>query len=161
MRSCATLLRARRRTCGKDRQQPVGFAIALTKSLGDDQSKVRRNEQRLTPSYCAAEGHVIPTTRQKSCDRRPRINGTTAPTHDPAPLCLMGSRSMSKKLKAALKRIDQFFLRTRRDGRTTGAIWWRPQRGWVRAANRAAYDAALADLPITEEFRSSLRHPPS
>jgi arginine decarboxylase len=58
---------------------------------------------------------------------------------------------MSKEPKAALKRIDQFF-----SGPGARADDWRDlveaAKTWARVGNRAAYDAALADLSVTEEF---------
>ena len=58
---------------------------------------------------------------------------------------------MSKEPKAAQKRIDQFF-----SGPGARADDWRDlveaAKTWARVGHRAAYDAALADLSITEEF---------
>jgi arginine decarboxylase len=58
---------------------------------------------------------------------------------------------MSKDAKPAQKRIDQFF-----SGPGGRADDWRDlveaAKTWARVGNRAAYDAALADLSVTEEF---------
>src|SRR4051794_27077554 len=62
-----------------------------------------------------------------------------------------GSASMSKETKSAQKRIDQFF-----SGPGGRADDWRDlveaAKAWARGGHRAAYDAALAELSITEEF---------
>ena len=58
---------------------------------------------------------------------------------------------MSKDAKPIQKRIDQFF-----SGPGGRADDWRDlveaAKIWARVGNRAAYDAALADLSVTEEF---------
>src|SRR5437762_13838518 len=58
---------------------------------------------------------------------------------------------MSKDTKPALKRIDQFF-----SGPGGRADDWRDlvdaAKAWARGGDRAKYDAALADLAVTEEF---------
>ena len=58
---------------------------------------------------------------------------------------------MSKEAKPAQKRIDQFF-----SGRGGRADNWRDlveaAKAWARGGDRAKYDAALADLSVTEEF---------
>src|SRR5262245_12244867 len=58
---------------------------------------------------------------------------------------------MSKDTKPARKRIDQFW-----NGTGGRADDWRDMveaaKVWARTGNRAAYDAALAELSVTEEF---------
>ncbi|MDD1561443.1 decarboxylase, partial [Bradyrhizobium sp. WBAH23] len=58
---------------------------------------------------------------------------------------------MSKDANSAEKRIDRFF-----SGPGARADDWRDlveaAKTWARAGNRAAYDAALAELSVTEEF---------
>src|SRR3954453_9710 len=58
---------------------------------------------------------------------------------------------MSKDAKAAEKRIDQFI-----SGPGGRADDWRDlveaAKVWARSGDRAKYDAALADLSVTEEF---------
>ncbi len=58
---------------------------------------------------------------------------------------------MSKDTKPAQKRIDQFF-----SGPGGRADDWRDlleaAKAWARGGDRAKYDAALADLSVTEEF---------
>ena len=58
---------------------------------------------------------------------------------------------MSKDAKPAQKRIDQFF-----SGPGGRADNWRDlvdaAKAWARSGDRAKYDAALADLSLTEEF---------
>ncbi len=58
---------------------------------------------------------------------------------------------MSKDTKAAQKRIDQFF-----SGPGARADDWRDlveaAKVWARGGDRAGYDAALANLSVTEEF---------
>src|SRR3954463_4240711 len=58
---------------------------------------------------------------------------------------------MSKDAKAAEKRIDQFI-----SGPGGRADDWRDlveaAKVWARGGDRAKYDAALADLSVTEEF---------
>src|SRR3954453_21861150 len=58
---------------------------------------------------------------------------------------------MSKDAKAAEKRIDQFI-----SGPGGRADDWRDlieaAKVWARGGDRASYDAALADLSVTEEF---------
>lgn len=60
-------------------------------------------------------------------------------------------REMSKDAKPAQKRIDQFF-----SGRGGRADDWRDlvetAKVWARGGNRDKYDAALADLSVTEQF---------
>src|SRR3978361_311633 len=59
--------------------------------------------------------------------------------------------SMSKNGKSAQKRIDQFF-----SGPGGRADDWRDlacaAKAWARGGNRVAYDSALDDLLVTEEF---------
>src|SRR3954468_20412357 len=59
--------------------------------------------------------------------------------------------NMSKNGKSAQKRIDQFF-----SGPGGRADDWRDMvdaaKAWARGGNRAAYDSALAELSVTEEF---------
>src|SRR3954468_13621780 len=59
--------------------------------------------------------------------------------------------NMSKNGKSAQKRIDQFF-----SGPGGRADDWRDMvdaaKAWARGGNRGAYDSALADLSVTEEF---------
>ena len=58
---------------------------------------------------------------------------------------------MSNAAKPTTKRIDQFF-----SGPGARADDWRDlteaAKTWARGGNRAAYDAALAELSVTEEF---------
>ena len=58
---------------------------------------------------------------------------------------------MSKDTKPAQKRIDQFL-----NGPGGRADDWRDlveaAKAWARGGDRANYDAALADLSVTEEF---------
>ena len=58
---------------------------------------------------------------------------------------------MSKDATSAQHRIDQFF-----SGPGARADGWRDLveagKVWARGGSRAAYDAALADLSVTEEF---------
>src|SRR6478736_2953817 len=60
-------------------------------------------------------------------------------------------RKMSKDTKPAQKRIDQFF-----SGPGGRADDWRElvdaAKAWAQGGDRAKYDAALADLSVTEEF---------
>src|SRR5438128_887701 len=60
-------------------------------------------------------------------------------------------RDMSKDAKPAQHRIDQFF-----SGPGGRADNWRDlveaAKAWSRGGDRAKYDAALADLSVTEEF---------
>src|SRR4051812_32282438 len=63
----------------------------------------------------------------------------------------IGRTSMSKNGNSAQKRIDQFF-----SGPGARADDWRDlaeaAKAWARGGQRAAYDSALADLSIKEEF---------
>ena len=58
---------------------------------------------------------------------------------------------MSKDTKPAQQRIDQFF-----SGPGGRADNWRDlvdaAKAWAQGGDRAKYDAALADLSVTEEF---------
>src|SRR6185503_3449463 len=60
-------------------------------------------------------------------------------------------RRMAKDTKAAQRRIDQFF-----SGPGARADDWRDlveaAKVWARGGDRVAYDAALANLSVTEEF---------
>src|SRR3954463_11590060 len=62
-----------------------------------------------------------------------------------------GRTSMSKDAKPAQKRIYQFI-----SGPGGRADDWRDlveaAKAWTRGGDRATYDAALADLTVTEEF---------
>src|SRR3954470_1155378 len=67
-------------------------------------------------------------------------------------LCLaIGRMNMSNNDKSAQKRIDQFF-----SGPGARADGWRDlveaSKTWARGGHRAAYDSALAELSVTEEF---------
>src|SRR4051794_38471958 len=63
----------------------------------------------------------------------------------------IGRKTMSKDAKPAPKRIDQFI-----SGPGGRADDWRDlveaAKAWTRGGDRANYDAALADLSVTEEF---------